>query len=80
MKIDEKSKYVNAMLSMNKSIDKLTKENQILKNIQDDKPILDVQKIIHIKTRIGDGSNDNPIRYHHSLWNIEGELITEYDS
>ncbi|HJE96543.1 MAG TPA: hypothetical protein K8V00_02890 [Ligilactobacillus acidipiscis] len=55
----------------------MEKEETLL-NLQKNNPYyVGVEKVIHISTRVGDGSEKNPVRLVEHFYDIDGQLLFE---
>lgn len=53
-------------------------KEKVLLNLQKKDPYyLGVEKIIHVSTRIGDGSEKNPVRLLEHYYDMKGQLLFE---
>jgi hypothetical protein len=58
-------------------MERLSKE-KVLLNLQKNNPYrVGVEKIIHITTRIGDGTETNPVRLIEHYYDMTGQLLFE---
>lgn len=55
----------------------MEKEETLLKLQKKDPYYVGVEKVIHISTRVGDGSEKNPVRLVEHFYDIDGQLLFE---
>lgn len=77
----EQQNLIQLSTHQTEEIEKLKRENEVLKNIQEPTPRnLVVKKVIEVTEVVGSGTEEDPVREVKNLYDIEnGKLITSFD-